>query len=284
MIVKNIEELKELVLSARPSSNTANEPNHEERKAAYRELLKLGTALMSKMQDTLNKIFDEYIKFLHEVRQIDFYSQMASQNYQKGISSTNPPQATNQQSYATKTLAIIEDQNQKRIPTLILKLQERASSGGKKFMNWIRGGNSKSEVSDEELEQYVTDNLENFKRDLLENIESFQQMILSARPDPEMEQQNPEAYRIRSENYRELLRLGTAIAKRMQASLNDILTQYEQYIENIWTAICQKQDVRVVQRQFDQAIKENMNRYWKPIFDSADHLIADINRMTRSKY
>ncbi|CAF5120058.1 unnamed protein product [Rotaria sp. Silwood1] len=70
MIVKNIEELKELVLSARPSSNTANEPNHEERKAAYRELLKLGTALMSKMQDTLNKIFDEYIKFLHEVRQV----------------------------------------------------------------------------------------------------------------------------------------------------------------------------------------------------------------------
>jgi hypothetical protein len=139
-------------------------------------------------------------------------------------------------------------------------------------------------VSDDELEQYVIDNLENFKRELLENIENFQQMILSARPNPEMEKQNPEGYQIRSENYRELLRLGTAIAKRMQESLNDILTQYEQYIEKIWTAICQKQDVRVVQRQFDQAIQENMNRYWKPVFDSADHLIQDINLMTGSKH
>ncbi|CAF3872675.1 unnamed protein product [Rotaria sp. Silwood1] len=208
---------------------------------------------------------------------------MASQNSagcpQKGSSSSN--QATNQ-NYASRTLTIIQDQNENKLPTLILKLQERASSGGKKFMNWIRGGNSKSEVSDEELEQYVTDNLENFKRDLLENIESFQQMILSARPDPEMEQQNPEAYRIRSENYRELLRLGTAIAKRMQASLNDILTQYEQYIENIWTAICQKQDVEAIRRQFNEAMNQNMNQYWKPIFDSADHLIQDMNQNVTS--
>ncbi|CAF5030876.1 unnamed protein product [Rotaria sp. Silwood1] len=287
MIVKNIEELKELVLSARPSSNTANEPNHEERKAAYRELLKLGTALMSKMQDTLNKIFDEYIKFLHEVRQviradndptpilndfnrnieIDFYSQMASQNYQKGISSTNPPQATNQQSYATKTLAIIEDQNQKRIPTLILKLQKEAPSSG-----------------NDELEQHINADLENFKRELLRNMEEFQQIVLSARPNPAMQDRDPTGYRNHADNYKQLLKLATGITKRMEESLNDILTQYEQYIENIWTAICQKQDVRVVQRQFDQAIKENMNRYWKPIFDSADHLIADINRMTRSKY
>jgi hypothetical protein len=70
MIVKNIEEFKELVLSARPSSDTTNERNYEERKATYRELLKLGTALMSTMQDILNKIFDEYKKFLDEVWQV----------------------------------------------------------------------------------------------------------------------------------------------------------------------------------------------------------------------
>jgi len=145
-------------------------------------------------------------------------------------------------------------------------------------MNWIRGRNSNADVSDEELEQYVTDNLENFKRELLQNIENFQQMILSARPNPELEKQNPEGYQIRSENYRELLKLGTAIAKRMQESLNDILTQYEQYIEKIWTAICQKQDVEAIRRQFNEAMDQNMNQYWKPVFDSADHFIQDMNQ------
>lgn len=70
MIVKNIEKFKELVLSARPSSDTTTERNHEERKAAYRELLKLGTVLMSNMHDILNKLFGEYKKFLDEVWQV----------------------------------------------------------------------------------------------------------------------------------------------------------------------------------------------------------------------
>jgi len=70
MIVKNIEEFKELVLSARPSSDITNERSYEERKVAYRELLKLGTALMSNMKDIVNKISDEYKKFLDEILQV----------------------------------------------------------------------------------------------------------------------------------------------------------------------------------------------------------------------
>ncbi|CAF1461915.1 unnamed protein product [Adineta steineri] len=208
---------------------------------------------------------------------------MASQNStgrpQKGSSSSN--QATIK-SYASRTLTIIQDQNTKNLPTLILKLQERASSGGNNLMNRIRGKNSKSEMSDEELEQYIADNLENFKHELLENTQNFQQMILSARPNPEMKKQNPEDYQIQSENYRELLKLGTAIAKRMRESLNDILTQYQQYIEKIWIAICQKQDIEAIRRQFNEAMDQNMDKYWKPVFDSADHLIEDMNQKDTS--
>jgi len=137
---------------------------------------------------------------------------------------------------------------------------------------------------DDELEQYVNVTLENFKTELLRNMEAFQQMVLSARPNPAMQNRDPEAYRIHADNYKGLLKSATDITKRMEDSFNDILSQYEQYIENIWTAICQKQNVRDVQRQFDQAIQENMNRYWKPVFDSADHLIQDINLMTGSKH
>ncbi|CAF4549815.1 unnamed protein product, partial [Rotaria sp. Silwood2] len=67
MILENMKEFKELVLSARPSLDTASEPNYEERKAAYRKLLKLGKALMVKMEITINTVFDKYKECLDNV-------------------------------------------------------------------------------------------------------------------------------------------------------------------------------------------------------------------------
>ncbi|UJR29784.1 hypothetical protein I4U23_017331 [Adineta vaga] len=210
---------------------------------------------------------------------------MASRNYQKELSSTNRPQTTNHQGYATKTLTIIEEQNQKKIPTLILKLQKETPSSGSRIKNFFQRRRVKSTgFSENELEEHIHANLENFNRELSRNIEDFQQIVLSARPNPAMQDRDPEGYRIHADNYKQFLNLATEIIKRMEESLNDILTQYEQYIESIWIAICQKQDIRVVQRQFDQAIKDNMNRHWNPVFNRADRLIEDINSTTNSKY
>ncbi|CAF4639099.1 unnamed protein product, partial [Rotaria sp. Silwood2] len=180
-------------------------------------------------------------------------------------------------------ILIIQDQNKEKLPTLILKLKKRVSSDGSPIINWFRDKISKFKVSDDEIEQYVIDNLESFKRELLENIDNFQQLILSARPDFPIESQNQESYQSRMENYRELLKLATEIAKQMEKSLNDILKQYEQYIEDVWKAICQKQDLKSIQTQFDQSINQNMNQYWKPIFDRADDFIKNINQQTYSQ-
>ncbi|CAF3510182.1 unnamed protein product [Rotaria sp. Silwood2] len=203
-------------------------------------------------------------------------SQHSDRASQKGSSSINP-------NYTSRILTIIQDQNKKKLPTLILKLQKRVSSDGKPIINWIRDKISKFKVSDDVIEQYVIDNLESLKRELLENIDNFQQLILSARPDSPIESQDPKSYQSRMENYRELLKLATEIAKQMEKSLNDILKQYEQYIEDVWKAICQKQDLKSIQTQFDQSINQNMNQYWKPIFDRADDFIKNINQQTYSQ-
>ncbi len=178
-------------------------------------------------------------------------------------------------------MTVIEDRIQKNLPTLILKLKQRASSGARNWWNLLYFQNPKLfELSDNELEQYVEANIESFKRELLKNVEDFQQLVLSAKPNPVIQEGHQEVYQLHAENYRALLEMATGIAQRMQDSFNEIFTQYRKHIENLWKAICDGQDVRSLQRQFDQAMQQNMNHYWKPVFDQVDGLIQDINKMT----
>jgi hypothetical protein len=79
------------------------------------------------------------------------------------------------------------------------------------------------------------------------------------------------------ESYQHFLKVANEIVKRMQESFNDIFTRYREHIDELWEAICQDGDVRHVQRQFEQQMQQNMARYWKPIFDRADQLIAEID-------
>ena len=51
----------------------------------------------------------------------------------------------------------------------------------------------------------------------------------------------------------------------MQDSFNDIIQRYREYIDQLWSAICQGQDLRPLQRQFEQHMQQNMARYWQPI-------------------
>ncbi len=67
MLHRNIDEFQELVLSARPSPDAANDPDYEQQKEAYCELLKAATGLMSHMQATLNKVLTDYRLFIEEL-------------------------------------------------------------------------------------------------------------------------------------------------------------------------------------------------------------------------
>lgn len=114
----------------------------------------------------------------------------------------------------------------------------------------------------------------------MKNIVDFQHLVLSTKPDPELQKQDPEAYRARAESHKILLQLATGIARQMQGSFNDIFAQCEKHIENIWTAICEKKDRGSIQLQFDEALRENMNQFWKPVFDQFDRLLQDNNPTT----
>ncbi|CAF2819783.1 unnamed protein product [Rotaria sp. Silwood2] len=107
-------------------------------------------------------------------------------NYQKGSPSTNQSPVIQHQNYTSKILTIIEDQNQERIPTLILKLKKETPSGDNRIKNFFQRRRSKSASSGDEIEQQVDATLESFKREIIKNIKECQQIVLSARPNPAM--------------------------------------------------------------------------------------------------
>ncbi len=111
----------------------------------------------------------------------------------------------------------------------------------------------------------------------MNNIDNFHQMVLSAKPNPAKQREDPEGYQIHMENYQELLMLANKLVKHMQEAFNDIFTRYQEHIDVLWEAICQGEDIRHVQRQFEQYMQQKMAHYWKPIFDRADQLIAKID-------
>ncbi len=127
------------------------------------------------------------------------------------------------------------------------------------------------------MDEYLTSNLQDFKSELMNSIDNFHQMVLSAKPNPVKQRKDPEGYQIHMENYQHFLKLANELVKRMQESFNDIFTRYREHIDELWEAICQGQDIRHVQRQFEQYMQQNMAHYWRPVFDRADQLIADID-------
>ncbi|CAF1415290.1 unnamed protein product [Adineta ricciae] len=186
--------------------------------------------------------------------------------------------ATNGSNYASRTTTIIDEQIRNRLPTLVLKLEQRAAhnrNSGK--MQSYHKHPKLADLSDRELDEYLAYNLHEFKRDLMNNIDSFHKTLLSAKPNPAKQRDDPEGYRIHLEKYQEFLQIANQIMKNMQDSFNDILTRYREHVDNLWSAICQGQDVRQVQHHFQQYMQQNMARYWQPVFDRADRLIAEID-------
>ncbi len=161
---------------------------------------------------------------------------------------------------------------------MILQLQQRVSSHRNIGKSHGHHKHDKlSNLSDRELDEYLASNLHDLKRELMNNIDNFHHMVLSAKPNPANRRQDQEGYRIQLEQYEELLKLANEIVRRMQDSFNDILTRFREYINQLWLSICQGQDVRHVQRQFEQQMQQNMARYWQPIFDRADQLMSEID-------
>lgn len=79
----------------------------------------------------------------------------------------------------------------RKLPTLVLQLQQRASGGRhenhhpqqQQFHSSGNHGSKKlARMSDEELDQYLASNVNDFKREMMENIDHFHRQVISAKP------------------------------------------------------------------------------------------------------
>ena len=85
---------------------------------------------------------------------------------------------------------------------MILKLEQRAAhnrNSGK--IRSYHKHQKLADLSDRELDEYLAYNLQEFKRDLMNNIDSFHQMLLSTKPNPAKQREDPEGYRSHLEKY-----------------------------------------------------------------------------------
>lgn len=67
MLFKYLDDFRALVLSAKPSGSSIDDPIYAEQEETYRELLFLATVLMENMRETIKKVLDQYRKFLDDV-------------------------------------------------------------------------------------------------------------------------------------------------------------------------------------------------------------------------
>ncbi|CAF3477698.1 unnamed protein product, partial [Rotaria sp. Silwood2] len=67
MLLKNIDDFRALVLSAKPSVSSINDPDYVQQEEAYDELLRLSTVLIIKIHETIRIVLDQYKKFLDDI-------------------------------------------------------------------------------------------------------------------------------------------------------------------------------------------------------------------------
>jgi hypothetical protein len=67
MLLKNLDDFRTLVLSAKPSTSSIDDPNYAQEEEMYCELLRLATALTTKMQETIGRALDQYRKYLDDI-------------------------------------------------------------------------------------------------------------------------------------------------------------------------------------------------------------------------
>jgi rubrerythrin len=179
--------------------------------------------------------------------------------------------------FAKAAISVIETQIHQKLPTLVVKLQ-KAAANKQPHRQGVFSRLKKVHKSDQELDHLLESSMDEFKRELKDNIDGFHQQMLSVKPHPFDQQRDPDGYDIRMNLYQELLRVASEIIKRMQQSFTAILNSYRDYIERLWEAIQDGHDVLALQRQFEQQLRLSMDRYWAPVFKKADEqLVCDFD-------
>jgi hypothetical protein len=124
-----------------------------------------------------------------------------------------------------------------------------------------------------EKNEYFEQKIKELREMLDENIDKYQQLILSARPSPD----DPNFER-KKEAYNELLKMATTTMDKLQGRIGDVLTDYDRFIDELWNAISNDQDPTAIQREFEEKINKFMVRSVHPAFEAANNTIEKIHQ------
>lgn len=132
------------------------------------------------------------------------------------------------------------------------------------------------DLSEKEQEAYISQHVNAFRDMLIRNIDQFQAVVKSARPTPAAV--NQPDYEEQRQMYCELLRAATGLVGNMQITINEVLTRYRIFIEDIWEAICAGKDPTSITEKFQRETETYMKETWDPVFAKADKMIDDIEK------
>ena len=125
----------------------------------------------------------------------------------------------------------LTEQVRQQLPTLIITLRQKHEEN-------LRG------LSEKEQEAYILENVNAFRNTLIGNIDQFQTIVKSARPPAEAAGQ-PD-YEQQKAMYCELLRVATGLVGNMKTTINEVLTRYRLFIEDLWEVICAGKDLSLI--------------------------------------
>lgn len=129
-------------------------------------------------------------------------------------------------------------------------------------------------MSEKDQEQHIVQQINELRDILIHNIDEFRDIVLSARPQAS-EANNPNYVEQRN-MYCDLLRTATGLMANMETTINDLLTEFQFYIDDLWNAICADKDPSSIVREFQLKVATYMRTHWDPIFARADEIIANI--------
>jgi hypothetical protein len=166
---------------------------------------------------------------------------------------------------------VIDRQVYDKLPTLVLRLKSPSSLTHRHFINQYRSPHESDDYAFELFKMKI----EEFREELIANLDNFQQIVFNARP-VQLPDMNMVEYQHRMNIYQKVLVMSTAIIDRLKDSFKDIMQEYRTYLDSVWSAIENGENVSKLQSKFERRVEQKIDRSWTPVFEEVDRLILEI--------
>lgn len=134
-------------------------------------------------------------------------------------------------------------------------------------------------MTQKEQDEFLDKHIAEFHGLLHRNIDEFKALVIKARPSSEQADQLD--YDRQTEMYCELLKVCTALMSRMRETINQSMSAYRLFIDQVWQAICAGHDPSPFLKTFQGELEKMAKESWDPIFDKVNQMRAEITKIKR---